>query len=422
MSMIKRLLHQYKSNHRVKQVIGLFSVNIIALPIGIVTSIVITKYLGLQGYGDFKFINSIFSIAVIIFSFGFFQAGNRALVLNNDKQKAKEFYGAELVITGGIFIIMTVSLVLYAKIDTNINEKNLSNFLLFIIPFGWVFLLQRYFENLFQADNRIKMLSQFRLYPSVGFLAAATLIYFVLMEKQMNKLAVIWIFNLATQVIVYLFILFKLQVSFKNIRIRLFEIWNFNKSYGFNVYLGSLFAIGFSSLTELLISYFGIDNSGVGLYSLALTFTMPLSLIPNTIATTHYKDFSEANRVPRKLFLITAGLSIIALLGIWLLVGPFIKIFYGNEFENVIPLNFIMSFGVTAHGFADFFNRYLGANGQGMALRNSAFFVGASILIFSLILIPKYGEYGAAYTKLISGFVYLFIIILYYLKFIKNAK
>jgi O-antigen/teichoic acid export membrane protein len=420
--MIKRLLHQYKSNHRVKQVIGLFSVNIIALPIGIVTSIVITKYLGLQGYGDFKFINSIFSIAVIIFSFGFFQAGNRALVLNNDKQKAKEFYGAELVITGGIFIIMTVSLVLYAKIDTNINEKNLSNFLLFIIPFGWVFLLQRYFENLFQADNRIKMLSQFRLYPSVGFLAAATLIYFVLMEKQMNKLAVIWIFNLATQVIVYLFILFKLQVSFKNIRIRLFEIWNFNKSYGFNVYLGSLFAIGFSSLTELLISYFGIDNSGVGLYSLALTFTMPLSLIPNTIATTHYKDFSEANRVPRKLFLITAGLSIIALLGIWLLVGPFIKIFYGNEFENVIPLNFIMSFGVTAHGFADFFNRYLGANGQGMALRNSAFFVGASILIFSLILIPKYGEYGAAYTKLISGFVYLFIIILYYLKFIKNAK
>jgi len=33
-----------------------------------------------------------------------------------------------------------------------------------------------------------------------------------------------------------------------------------------------------------------------------------------------------------------------------------------------------MSFGVAAHGFADFFNRYLGANGQGKFLRNSAFF------------------------------------------------
>src|SRR5690606_30615667 len=153
----------------------------------------------------------------------------------------------------------------------------------------------------------------------------------------------------------------KLQVSFNNIKIRLNARWNYNKSYGFNVYIGALFGIGFAHLTEILISYFGINNSGVGLYSLALTFTLPLSLIPNTIATTHYKDFSEANSVPRKLFLITAGLSFTALLGIWLLVGPFVRIFYGHEFKNVIILNFIMSFGVVAHGFADFFNRYLGA-------------------------------------------------------------
>jgi O-antigen/teichoic acid export membrane protein len=94
--MIKRLLLQFKSNPRIKQVIGLFSVNMIGIPVGIITSIVITKYLGLQGYGDFRFIHSIFGIAVIFFSFGFFQAGNRALVLNNNKQKAKEYYDAEL--------------------------------------------------------------------------------------------------------------------------------------------------------------------------------------------------------------------------------------------------------------------------------------------------------------------------------------
>ncbi len=420
--MIKQLQNLFLSNPRAKQVLGLFSVNIIGIPVGIVTSIVITRYLGVQGYGDYRFIQSIFSIAILIFSFGFFQAGNRALVLNNVKQKAKEYYGAELGLTGGIFILMSVALILYALFDYNIKEKQLDNFLLLLIPFGWVFLLQRYFEVLFQADNQIKKLSQVRLYPTLGFLFTAAFVYFIFMDRQINKLAVIWTFYIATQIIVYLFVLYKLQVSFKNIKIRLHEIWNYNKSYGFNVYLGSLFAIGFANLTELLISYFGINNSGVGLYSLALTFTLPLSLIPNTIATTHYKDFSEANRVPRKLFLITAGLSFTALLGLWLLVGPFVKIFYGNEFEKVIVLNFIMSFGVIAHGFADFFNRYLGANGQGKALRNSAFFVGASILIFSLILIPKYGEYGAAYTKLISGFVYLGIIILYYIKFVKTAK
>jgi O-antigen/teichoic acid export membrane protein len=420
--MIKRFLTQYQTNPRVKQVIGLFSVNIIGIPIGIITSIVITRYLGAQGYGDFKFVGSIFNLAIIIFAFGFFQAGNRALVLNTDKQKAKEYYGAELALTGAMFIIMSVTLVLYALFDKNIHEKNLDNFLLFVIPFGWVFLLNRYFETLFQADNRIKMLAQVRLYPTIGFLITAAIIYFVFIDLQLNKLAVIWAFYLLTQTLVYLFVLYKLQVSFHNIKFRLREIWDFNKSYGFNVYLGSLFALGFANLTEILISYFGIDNSGVGFYSLALTFTMPLSLIPNTIATTHYKDFSTANRIPKNLFLITLGLSFSALVGIWLVVGPFVKIFYGNEFENVILLNFIMSFGVTAHGFADFFNRYLGANGQGKAIRNSAFLVGGSVLLFSLLLIPRWGEYGAAYTKLISGFVYLAIIMYYYISFIKKRN
>jgi O-antigen/teichoic acid export membrane protein len=420
--MIRKLLHTYKSNPKAKQVLGLFSVNIIGIPIGIITSIVVTRYLGPQGYGDYKFIQSIFNFAIIIFTFGFFQAGNRALVLNNDRQKAKEYYGAELVVTGGLFIIMSVFLVLYALFDNNIQEKELNNFLLVVIPFGWVFLLLRYFETLFQADNRIRMLGQVRLFPKVGFLIMAALVYFVFMNKEMNKLAVVWSFYIGTEVIVFLIILYKLKVSFKNIKKRFIEIWNYNKSFGLNVYLGSLFAVGFARFTEILISYFGLDNSGVGFYSLALTFTMPLTFIPNTIATTHYKDFSTSKKVPKKLMLITLALSVAALIGIWIIVKPFVNIFYGPEFSTVISLNFIVSIGVTAHGFGDFYNRFLGANGQGLQIRNSAFVVGLSILALNLLLIPKYGEYGAAYSKLLSGFIYLGFILFYYIRFIKTKK
>ena len=64
-----------------------------------------------------------------------------ALVLNNDKQKAKEYYGVELVITGGLFIVMSLFLLLYALFDSNIQDKGLTHFLLFVIPFGWVFFL-----------------------------------------------------------------------------------------------------------------------------------------------------------------------------------------------------------------------------------------------------------------------------------------
>jgi len=420
--MIKKLIQQYNTTPHAKQVLGLFSVNIIGIPIGILTSIVITRYLGPQGYGNYVFIISIFNIATTIFTFGFFQAGNRALVLNKDKQKAKEYYGVELIIIGGLFIVMSLALIIYALLDHNMHEKQLSHFLLFLIPFGWVFLMTPYFETLFQADNRIRMLAQIRLYPKVGLLITSGLIYFIFMDLKLNRLAIIWTFYLATRVIIYLFILYKIKVSFINVKLRLKKIWDYNKSFGFHLYVGSLFAVGLLQLSPLLISYFGINNSGVGFYSLALTFSMPLSFIPNTIATTHYKDFSTSEKIPRKLLLITLGISLSVLVVLFIFVGPFIYFFYGKEFVSVITLSYIVSFGVIAHGFGDFFNRYLGANGQGKALRNSSFLVGGSMLVFSLILIPKWGAYGAAYAKLINGFVYLGIIIYYYKKFIKTIK
>ena len=418
--MIKGLVLQYKNNLRAKQVSYLLFATVLGIPISIITSIIITKYLGVKMYGDYQFINNIFNLAIVIFTFGFFQAGNRALVTNTNTQKARELYGAELILTLGIFLIMTFFLVIYSFFDLNIHEKQLDKILLFIIPFGWVFLLTKYFEVLFQADNQIKLLGIVRVIPKIGFLSLALLLYLVFMQKDFNRLGLVLAFYLSTQIIVYIYVLFKLNISFKNFKLRLSEIWYHNKTYGFDVYLGSIFAVGFGQLSGVLISYFGENNNGVGFYSLAMTFTLPLSFIPNIIATTHYKDFSTTKFVPKKLILITVGITAITLLGLWIVVDPFVHIFYGKEFGSVVFINFILSIGVTANGFADFFNRFLGANGQGKYLRNSAFIVGGSLLFFNILLIPRLGATGAAFAQLISGFVYLGVILLFYMKHIRK--
>ena len=82
----------------------------------------------------------------------------------------------------------------------------------------------------------------------------------------------------------------------------------------------------------------------------------------------------------------------------------------------------VASIGVLIYGMADFFNRFLGANGQGKALRNGALIVGISLLLMNLLLIPKYGAFGAAYTKVIAGVIYLINMLFYYFKFIKGKK
>jgi O-antigen/teichoic acid export membrane protein len=163
----------------------------------------------------------------------------------------------------------------------------------------------------------------------------------------------------------------------------------------------------------------------VGFYSLALTITEPLGFIPNVIATTHYKDFSTKTSIPKKLILITVSVTLSAMAICWILVGPFIKYFYGLEFRSVIALTIIVSFGVIMGGFADFFNRFLGSHGQGKALRNSAIIVGIFTMIFNIALIPLFGETGAAYTTIFAALIYFLTMFWFYRRLVfkleKNA-
>lgn len=408
----------YTDYPRVKQVVSLFTVNIIMIPLSIISNIFITRFLGPVAYGDWKFIFYVMSLAMVIFNFGLFYAGNRAIVLNTDKEKTKELYGAMLFVLGGIFLIMAISLTIYAFVDHNISAKGLRSILLFIIPFSWIFLLTNYFEVLFQADNKISLLAKSRLYPKIIFFLAVLAVYIVLKNYTGDRQYMIWIAFITTHGAGFLYIIYKVHPSFSNMVERIREIRSFNKSYGFNVYIGTLFNVALASLSGMLIGYFSQTNAGVGYFALASVIAEPLNFIPNVIATTHYKEFSTKVKIEKRLTRITIGVSVLTILTCWVLVTPFINIFYGREFHPVIYLTFIISIGTIFSGMADYFNRFLGAHGQGKALRNSAIIVGVVIMICNFTLIPLFGEMGAAITRILSGLIYFVNMIWFYRKLV----
>jgi len=410
------------NNIKVRQATGLYAANMISIPLMILTSIVLTRILGAEDYGNYSFIRNILNFASIIFTFGFFQAGNRALVLNSDEVKRKEYYGSELLVLIVLFVIMGLCLLLYGLLDNNIAEKGVKGIILLLIPFSWVFLLVKYFETLFPADNKINLLSLSRILPKIVFLILVVVVYFIQESINKNVLLLLWLLNIVAFISTYIFIIFKIKISFKRVNERIKEILQYNKQFGLHVYTGSLFAVGLNALTGVLISYFSISNAGVGYYGLAISITSPLAFIPNVIATTHYKDFSKRTKISKKILLITLLFSLSAFVAILVLVGPFIHIFYGEEFNSVIPLTMTVSIGVLLYGFADIFNRFLGANGQGINLRNSSIINGLIIFIFNIALIPRMGETGAGITKIITGIAYLSVMLFYYLKYINKRK
>ncbi|HLN22189.1 MAG TPA: oligosaccharide flippase family protein [Bacteroidales bacterium] len=418
--MFKWIENLYRNYPRLRQVASLFAVNLVIIPLSIVSNIFITRFLGPVAFGDFKFMTYIFSLAMVIFTFGFFQAGNRAIVLSNDKKRTRELYGSMVVVLAALFVVMCIALVIYTLLDRNISEKGLRTALLIVIPFTWIFLLMNYFEVLFQADNKISLLGKSRLYPKLIFLAVTLLFYLVFAGYKGDRLLIIWIIFFVSHAAGFLYILYQVHPLFSNMQERLKEIFHFNKTYGFNVYVGTLFNVAMNSLSGLLISYFGVDNSGVGYFSLAMTIAEPLSFIPNVIATTHYKEFASKTSIAKRLTLITVGVSVFALVLCWILVGPFINIFYGAEFRPVIYLTFIGSIGIILHGTGDYYNRFMGSHGRGKALRNSAIIVGIVLFICNFTLIPLFGETGAAYTKILAGLTYLLSMLWYYKRLVKQ--
>ena len=395
-----------RANLRVRQAFTLYAASFAGIPLGIVTSIIFTRFLGPEGYGDFAFLDTLFDFGRAIFPLGFFYAGNRALVLNDNPRTAREYYGAGLAYLFIVFLLMVVVMGAYGLLDPNLADKGLTRFYFYLLPFGWIFLMGPYFDNMLHPDNRIHELAAVRFFPKVITFAAALAIWFLLRDFQGNRLAIVWPVYLGAFLSVYILVFSRIRISFRNLRTRMQTIWAYNRRYGIHLHIGHLFSNGAIALTGILISYFSPDNRGVGFFFLALAISRPLALIPGVIAATWFKDFARQQRASRQLTGFTILLSLTAFAALLLLAGPFIRFFYTDEFLPVINLVYLCGTAMLLHGIATFYNRFLEAHGHGKIVRNVFIATGLSLLAVNLLLIPSYGVHGAAIAMIISSVVY----------------
>ena len=416
MRSIKEYLKMLQNNQHMRQSFSLMFWNFVGIPLGIVTNIVITRYMGADSYGDYLYIQRIFELAFILLGFGMVQSLNRVVLLAKNDEHRRQFFGSGLICLFVVYAIICCALYLYAFVSPNFREKGILEIFLIMIPFSIIFYLLQYLEQVLPSCNKINWLIIQRYTPRIGFFLIGLFVYYYIMRRDLswNPVIVVWSSFLATQLMVYMFILRKMRPSFKNAKERISEIWQCNKEYGEHVYIGNLFSTAFSALMPVILSMVSDTNSGVGFYSLSLTLSAPLSFIPIVIATSHYQQFAKYDSIPRKILVFTIGISIVALVGLWALVGPFVSICYTKEFSPVIMLTIITSIGTLLYGLSDFFSRFLMAKGMGKLLRNSSFIVGFTTFFSSLITIPLFQATGAALTHMAAGIVYLIIIVVYY--------
>ncbi|KAB2836625.1 MAG: oligosaccharide flippase family protein, partial [Candidatus Brocadia sp.] len=273
-----RAIHAYElfTNKRSKQIFSLYTSTILGLMIGIGVSVVNTRMLGEKQFGDLKFLQSLFMFVATTINFGVFATGGRLLAQSKDDAAKPYLVGNIILMTAVIVMLQIIILLIYSYVPINVHSPEIGKMIRMFSPLLFVFPFQMCFENLMQGDNRIYELSFFRLLPSTLFLFTAIIVnYYIPVHLELTLLM-----QFGILAVVIIGFIFKFKPRFNFYRQYWPVLFEENKRYGFPVYIGVLAGVATTQAGTIAISYL-IDNVNLGYFSLAITISMPLSMIPS---------------------------------------------------------------------------------------------------------------------------------------------
>ncbi|WP_298505533.1 oligosaccharide flippase family protein [uncultured Maribacter sp.] len=399
-------------NQKVKQAIVLYSSTIGSMLIGFLISVLNTKYLGKDNYGDFKFIEVLFSLIVLFSTFGFFYSCTYMTAKEENEQKKNKLFGAHIII--GLVISLFLILILTSYISF-FYTGNLGIYIHVLLPFMFVLVFNNSLENILQGNNKIYSLSILKIGPK--FIYLLTLLGIIFFFDELSLKSALVFFYASTGIIIVSIIL-KTPFSFKDLKATINSIFETNKIVGFPIYIGGVLGVASTHLSSLFISFFN-NNTDFGFYALALTVSSPMGVLPGIVGTTLMRDFANKKKMPVNILKLIVIISLIFFVLFLTFLNPLFNYFYSREYEPAINLAILTSVAFLIHGFGDLYNKFLYAKGEGKKMRISSINIGLSNIILSLCLIPLFGSSGAAYVKIISSAVYLGTVSFFYYKRIK---
>ena len=397
-----------------KQVITLYGSTFLGVIVGMLNSVINTGSLTPADYGDVRYVQTVISFTSGLLLFGYFVSGSRLLAISKDEESSRRIRGIMCaILAAAILIVMVVMTIMCIINIVNCNDV-LGSLFLTAIPLCGNVLMLNYIETTAQGDNHIGRISLARLLPSSIYCIVA-FILFCQLGLASSRLMLI-LFN-GTAIIVLLSIIISTRPSFKDLRSSFSVLNTENKKYGFNVYLGSVANVATSYISGITLGMFCADNSNVGFYTLAVTISLPLMMLPSIIGTTYFKKFATQNRIEGKVLRNSALLTIGSCIMYIICIKYVVAFLYNDQYQVVGEIASWLAVGMSLHGLGDMFNRFLGAHGKGREIRNGAFICGAIVVLGSTILVYFFEITGAVVTKLLSDVVYFMMMYFYYLKF-----
>lgn len=396
-----------------KQVLVLYGSTIIGVILGIISSVINTRSLQPLDYGNVRYIQNLIAFISSLLLLGYFTSGSRLLALSKDELHSRKIRGAMVFIMGWTLAVLSIVMLGFFLYGLYVRDYVLTPLYFISIFTGGNVILLNYINTTAQGDNHIWKISLARLLPSLAYIILALIIYHYV---HVTSSLMLLLYN-GSAVVILAWIIHTTKPSFKNLKNSLSALQKENTQYGFQVYVGSVAGVSTSYIAGITLGAFCHDNTDVGFYTLALTLATPLSMLPTIIGTSYFRQFAKQGKISGKVLKASVLMSILSCVLFVMIVDLIVDILYDDTYSSVSTYASYLAIGTSVHGLGDMFNRFLGAHGQGKALRNSAFICGAVITIGSICLVYYFQIYGAIITKVAGSIAYFSSILCYYIKY-----
>ncbi len=400
-----------------KQILILYGSTIIGVLLGVISSVINTRNLSPEKFGDVRYIQNLISFISSILLFGYLTSGSRLLALSKDEEYSRKIRGAIVSIVFFTIALLSLSmfcLYMYSLIN---GANNLSPLYLASVFLGGNVILLNYINTSSQGDNHIVRIAISRLLPTLVYIVVAILVY---RRITATPLLMLCLYN-GIAVFVLGVIIYSTKPDFRNIKVSLKLLNEENKKYGRQVYIGSLAGVSTSYIAGITLSHFCLDNTNVGFYTLALTIATPLSLLPSIIGTTYFRQFANQNRIGNKIIFSSVFMTVVTLVVFVILIDYIVQLLYDETYKSVSIYASYLAVATSLHGMGDMFNRFLGSHGLGKYLRNGAFVCGFIKILGSILLIYYFQIWGAIATVIMADFAYFLMMVKYYRLFVKKT-
>ena len=406
-----------KFTKQTKQVVILYASTLSGVLLGVVASIINTRFLSPADYGDVRYVQNIINFIASLLLFGYFLSGSRLLAISSGESESRRIRGCMIVILGGALVVLIAGILICTGLQFAQGKDHIAHLFLLSVPVCAYPLFLNYVNTTAMGDNHIKRLAAARLLPNLSYIPIAYLLYSQSGATSSRMILLQW--GLAS--LILCLIILSTRPRFKRLSPIFRTLNKENKSYGLQLYYGSLAMVATNYIAGITLSPFGTDNTTVGFFTLALTITTPLQMLPAIIGTAYFKQFATQPRIPHKVFQNTILLASATCILFILLIKPLVSFLYSEPYSIVSTYASWMAVGFSIHGVGDMINRYLGSHGQGKVIRNSSYFCGAIKISGYILFVYLWGINGALLTNVLSSGVDFITLFIYYTRFIKNG-